>query len=170
MGGLGGNDSGHLNHLYEDYNLTFGELRSNHFHAGIDIKTKGAEKDDCAMLKEILSRRFKRALLEKGNYLSMPDLLLIDGGKGQYSTAKEVLNEFWNLVLYSEDLDYNSIIAKGNQKFEYENQRFQGMSRAQALKYSQSPEAIRNPPWIPNPDFDGSIYSAKVHLFGGKKE
>tara|TARA_B100000700_G_C15055966_1_gene862837 strand:+ start:2197 stop:3474 length:1278 start_codon:yes stop_codon:yes gene_type:complete len=28
MGGLGGNDSGHLNHLYEDYNLTFGELRS----------------------------------------------------------------------------------------------------------------------------------------------
>lgn len=28
MGGLGGNDSGHLNHLYEDYNLTFGELKS----------------------------------------------------------------------------------------------------------------------------------------------
>lgn len=28
MGGLGGNDSGHLNHLYEDYSLTFGELKS----------------------------------------------------------------------------------------------------------------------------------------------
>ncbi len=28
MGGLGGDDSGHLNHLYEDYNLTFGELKS----------------------------------------------------------------------------------------------------------------------------------------------
>ena len=26
MGGLGGNN-GHLNHLYEDYNLTFGELK-----------------------------------------------------------------------------------------------------------------------------------------------
>ena len=59
-----------------------------------DIKTKGAEKDDYAMLKEVLSRRFKRALLEKGNYLSLPDLLLIDGGKGQYSAAKFVLNEF----------------------------------------------------------------------------
>ena len=59
-----------------------------------DIKTKGAEKDDYAMLKEVLSRRFKRALLEKGNYLSFPDLLLIDGGKGQYSTAKYVLTEF----------------------------------------------------------------------------
>jgi excinuclease ABC subunit C len=59
-----------------------------------DIKTKGAEKDDYAMLKEVLSRRFKRALLEKGNYLSFPDLLLIDGGKGQYSVAKYVLTEF----------------------------------------------------------------------------
>jgi len=59
-----------------------------------DIKTKGAEKDDYAMLKEVLSRRFKRALLEKGNYLSLPDLLLVDGGKGQYSAAKEVLHEY----------------------------------------------------------------------------
>ena len=59
-----------------------------------DIKTKGAEQDDFAMLKEVLSRRFKRAILEKGNYLTIPDLILIDGGKGQYSSAKEVLNEF----------------------------------------------------------------------------
>ena len=59
-----------------------------------DIKTKGAEQDDFAMLKEVLTRRFKRAMLEKGNYLTLPDLILIDGGKGQYSTAKEVLDEF----------------------------------------------------------------------------
>ncbi len=59
-----------------------------------DIKTKGAEQDDFAMLKEVLGRRFKRAILEKGNYLTLPDLILIDGGKGQYSTAKEVLSEF----------------------------------------------------------------------------
>ena len=59
-----------------------------------DIKTQGAEQDDFAMLKEVLTRRFKRALFEKGNYLSIPDLLLIDGGKGQYSAAKNVLNEF----------------------------------------------------------------------------
>ena len=59
-----------------------------------DIKTKGSEQDDFAMLKEVLSRRFKRAVLEKGNYLTLPDLILIDGGKGQYSSAKEVLDEF----------------------------------------------------------------------------
>jgi excinuclease ABC subunit C len=58
-----------------------------------DIKIKGTEQDDFAMLKEVLSRRFKRAILEKGNYLTLPDLILIDGGKGQYSSAKEVLDE-----------------------------------------------------------------------------
>ena len=75
--------------------VTFGEegfLKKR--YRKFDIKTKGAEKDDYAMLKEVLSRRFKRALLEKGNFLSLPDLLLIDGGKGQYSAAKFVLNEF----------------------------------------------------------------------------
>ena len=58
-----------------------------------DIKAKGAEQDDFAMLKEVLSRRFKRAILEKGNYLTLPDLVLIDGGKGQYSSAKEIFDE-----------------------------------------------------------------------------
>ena len=57
------------------------------------LKQKGSEQDDFAMLKEVLSRRFKRAMLEKGNYLTLPDLILIDGGKGQYSSAKEVLDE-----------------------------------------------------------------------------
>ena len=45
------------------------------------------------MIKEVLERRFKRALQEKENYLSFPDLVLIDGGKGQYSSARDTLNE-----------------------------------------------------------------------------
>ena len=75
--------------------ITFGEegfIKKR--YRKFDIKTKGAEKDDYAMLKEVLSRRFRRALLEKNNYLSLPDLLLIDGGKGQYSSAKEILYEY----------------------------------------------------------------------------
>ena len=89
-----------------------------------DIKTKGAEQDDFAMLKEVLTRRFKKAILEKGNYLTLPDLILIDGGKGQYSSAKEVLNEFG---LY--DLPMIAI-AKGKQRnsgdetFFYNNKSF----------------------------------------------
>ena len=45
------------------------------------------------MLREVLNRRFKRAIQEKDNFLSFPDLVLIDGGKGQYSTARDAMNE-----------------------------------------------------------------------------
>ena len=58
-----------------------------------NIKIKKNEQDDYGMLREVLSRRFKRALQEKDNYLTMPDLLLIDGGKGQYSVARDTINE-----------------------------------------------------------------------------
>ena len=58
-----------------------------------NIKVKGNEQDDYGMMKEVLNRRFKRAIQEKDNYLSFPDLVLIDGGKGQYSTARDTMNE-----------------------------------------------------------------------------
>ena len=58
-----------------------------------NIKIKKNEKDDYGMMKEVLNRRFKRAVQEKENYLSFPDLVLIDGGKGQYSIARETMNE-----------------------------------------------------------------------------
>ncbi|MBI4051163.1 MAG: excinuclease ABC subunit UvrC [Elusimicrobia bacterium] len=43
--------------------------------------------DDYQMLREVISRRYKR-LLREGEFL--PDLVLIDGGKGQLHTAEEV--------------------------------------------------------------------------------
>ena len=58
-----------------------------------NIKIKSNEQDDFGMMKEVLNRRFKRAVQEKENYLTLPDLVLIDGGKGQYSVARESLNE-----------------------------------------------------------------------------
>ena len=45
------------------------------------------------MMKEVLNRRFKKAIQEKDNFLTFPDLVLVDGGKGQYSVARESLNE-----------------------------------------------------------------------------
>ncbi|NDH70058.1 MAG: excinuclease ABC subunit UvrC [Proteobacteria bacterium] len=89
-----------------------------------DIKTKGAEQDDFAMLKEVLTRRFKRAMLESGNYLTLPDLILIDGGKGQYSVAKEVLNEFGlhdlPMIAIAKGKDRNS----GNETFFYNGKSY----------------------------------------------
>ena len=58
-----------------------------------NIKIEKNEQDDYGMMREVLSRRFKRALQEKDNYLTIPDLVLIDGGKGQYSVARETMNE-----------------------------------------------------------------------------
>ena len=51
------------------------------------------KNDDYGMMKEVLFRRFSKAVKEKSGSLSLPDLILIDGGKGQYSVSREVLNE-----------------------------------------------------------------------------
>ncbi len=58
-----------------------------------NIKIKNNEQDDYGMMREVINRRFKRAIQEKDNYLTMPDLILIDGGKGQYSVVRETMNE-----------------------------------------------------------------------------
>lgn len=51
--------------------------------------------DDYAMIKEVITRRFKRALREDPSLTSKnwPDLLLIDGGKGQLRAVTQVLND-----------------------------------------------------------------------------
>jgi excinuclease ABC subunit C len=89
-----------------------------------DIKTKGAEQDDFAMLKEVLTRRFKRAMLEKGNYLTLPDLILIDGGKGQYSSAKEVLDEFGLHDLPMIAIAKGKLRNSGDETFFYKGKSF----------------------------------------------
>jgi excinuclease ABC subunit C len=51
--------------------------------------------DDFAMMREVLERRFARLEKEDPDRTSgeWPDLLLIDGGKGQVQQAIDVLNE-----------------------------------------------------------------------------
>ena len=58
-----------------------------------NIKIKNNLQDDYGMMREVINRRFKRALQEKEHYLTLPDLILIDGGKGQYSVVREAMNE-----------------------------------------------------------------------------
>lgn len=49
--------------------------------------------DDCAMLAEVLRRRLERALRGDARFLPLPDLILIDGGKGQLSAAQKILHQ-----------------------------------------------------------------------------
>ena len=58
-----------------------------------NIKNEKVKGDDYGMMKEVLFRRFSKAIKEKTGSLSLPDLIMIDGGKGQYSVSREVLNE-----------------------------------------------------------------------------
>ena len=60
----------------------------------------GGKPDDYAMMAEVLRRRFRRGLAElndpsvsRGKFSQFPDLLLIDGGKGQLNVAVSVLTE-----------------------------------------------------------------------------
>jgi len=56
------------------------------------IKTV-AGADDYAMIQETLRRRFKRGLTGEGAWGIIPDLVLIDGGRGQLNAALEVRQE-----------------------------------------------------------------------------
>ena len=58
-----------------------------------NIKDEKVKNDDYGMMREVLFRRFSKAVKEKSGSLSLPDLIIIDGGKGQYSVSREVLNE-----------------------------------------------------------------------------
>jgi excinuclease ABC subunit C len=53
------------------------------------INTKNTP-DDYAMMEEVIRRRYRRILNEKKQ---LPQLIIVDGGKGQLSTAISVLNE-----------------------------------------------------------------------------
>jgi len=58
------------------------------------IKTKN-EPDDYSMLKEVFKRRFK--LKSKSNdksFSKLPDLIIVDGGKGQLSSSIKILTKY----------------------------------------------------------------------------
>ena len=73
-----------------------------------------SQGDDFAMMRQMLYRRFERALKEdpERQLESWPDLLLIDGGKGQLSAAMEVMSQLGvddiQLVAISKGPDRNA--------------------------------------------------------------
>jgi excinuclease ABC subunit C len=51
--------------------------------------------DDCAMLREVLRRRFRRSgdTSAADSWAILPDLILVDGGKGQLNAALAAMHE-----------------------------------------------------------------------------
>jgi excinuclease ABC subunit C len=105
-----------------------GEYRK--FNAKFE-STKGG--DDYAMLKETLKRRFLNEKLAQ----IKPDLVIIDGGKGQYSSAKEVFEEL-NLeipfICMAKGKDRNA----GKEWFFYQDREFQLDFTSPLLYYLQN--------------------------------
>ena len=59
------------------------------------FKIQGLNKaDDFGSLKQTLTRRFKELDGEDESFSQKPDLMVIDGGKGQLSSTYEILKEF----------------------------------------------------------------------------
>ena len=77
-----------------------------------NIKGPMAPGDDYGMMREVLTRRFSRALKEDPDRDSgvWPDLVLVDGGRGQLNTALETLAD-----LGIEDIDIVGV-AKGPER------------------------------------------------------
>ena len=61
-----------------------------------NIKNKELSSgDDYGMLKEVFERRFSKIIKNKKQTdVIIPDLVIVDGGKGQYSVGRKILDEY----------------------------------------------------------------------------
>ena len=80
------------------------------------LKNKNIKSnDDYGMLSEVIERRFSK--IHSLSDENAPDLLLIDGGKGQYSVVRNKLNDLGfhdlKIIAISKGKERN----KGNEKF-----------------------------------------------------
>ena len=80
--------------------------------------------DDYFILKEVIRRRFKKI-----NYHELPDLMIIDGGKGQLSTVTNELRRLnisqINVIAMSKGINRN----EGKESFHHKNQQSFQMSK-----------------------------------------
>ena len=102
-----------------------------------NIKIQKNEQDDYGMMREVLNRRFKRAIQEKDNYLTFPDLILIDGGKGQYSVARETLNELGLHDLPIVAIAKGKMRNSGNETFFHNGKEFKFLKNDPTLFFLQ---------------------------------
>lgn len=65
------------------------------------VSGETGEPDDFLSMREVVFRRYRRLIEEKKSF---PDLIIIDGGKGQLSSAVRVLSDIGVLNLHESDL------------------------------------------------------------------
>lgn len=103
--------------------------------------------DDYSSLKEVIERRFKRGVEEKkedknSSFSNFPDLIMMDGGKGQVNATKEILDKLKLNIeicgLVKDDFHRTRGIIYNNEEFNVDLN-----SRAYKMIYKIQEEAHR---------------------------
>jgi excinuclease ABC subunit C len=102
------------------------------FYRRFKIKME-SKINDYAMISEVVRRRYKRAITESE---PLPDLILIDGGKGQLSSAKKALKEL--------NLSINIIAFAKGKEIVYSASKKQGVKFADGSGEKILLEKMRN--------------------------
>ena len=102
-----------------------------------NIKSNTIKGDDYGMMREVLNRRFIRALKDESTNMTLPDLILVDGGKGQYSVSRETLNDLGlhelPIIAIAKGKNRNA----GEETFFYENKVFKFQKNDPTLFFLQ---------------------------------
>ena len=102
-----------------------------------NIKSDAIKGDDYGMMREVLNRRFIRALKDESTNMTLPDLILVDGGKGQYSVSRETLNDLGlhelPIIAIAKGKNRNA----GEETFFYENKIFKFQKNDPTLFFLQ---------------------------------
>ena len=108
--------------------FTEGEPDKNEYRR---FKIKTVEgNDDFASLQEVLKRRLSKLGTEEEEKFSKPDLIVIDGGKGQLSSVKEIFDEF-----KIDDIDLISLAEREEEIFT--------LDKSEPLKLEKSDQALK---------------------------
>jgi excinuclease ABC subunit C len=94
--------------------------------------------DDYGMIKEVLERRFSKIIKNREQAdIIIPDLVLIDGGKGQYSVSRKVLDDYGfhdiPIIAIAKGKNRN----QGDETFIYKNQSIKLNKREPLLFFLQ---------------------------------
>jgi excinuclease ABC subunit C len=77
--------------------------------------------DDYGMLKEVISRRFSK--IKPNHEDELPDLIIIDGGKGHYNVARKILDELGHFNLNMIAIAKGKRRSQGDETFHYNNKK-----------------------------------------------
>jgi len=77
--------------------------------------------DDYGMLKEVISRRFSK--IKPNQEDELPDLIIIDGGKGHYNVARKILDEHGHFNLNMIAIAKGKRRNQGDETFHYNNKK-----------------------------------------------